>query len=272
LYQKWKGGHGRLFYCVKTVYAHHMRTIRLYLPTPLAINTTVELGADAAHHAQNVLRMKTGDVLVVFNGEGGEYDATIASSSKKSTVVQINQFHVADRESPLHTHLAIGISKGERFEHVLQKATELGVSEITPLFSERTEVRLNAERQEKIRQRWQKIMINACEQCYRNRLPKLNLPVEFRSLIADETSTQKFILHPQDDHAEHVMLSQLPQPASACLLVGPEGGFSDNEVMLAMQCHFAPLALGSRILRTETAPLAALSVLQFMWGDLSASS
>jgi 16S rRNA (uracil1498-N3)-methyltransferase len=247
-----------------------MRTIRFYLPQPLAPNTSVELGDDVSHHAVNVLRMKAGDTLTVFNGEGGEYQATIVSASKKSIVVQLEQFNPVSRESPLHTHLAIGISKGERFDQVLQKATELGVSEITPLFSERTEVRLHAERQEKIRQRWQKILINACEQCYRNRLPILHAPVEFRSFIAIAHAGQKLILHPAEDGVREINLAKLARPASVCLLVGPEGGFSSDEVAIATRQYFTPLALGSRILRTETAPLAALSMLQFVWGDLSA--
>lgn len=252
-----------------------MRQIRFFLPKPLAANSTVELTDDAAHHAANVLRMKQGDALSVFNGEGGECDAVIASVSKKAVTVQLSAFHAIDRESPLRTHLAIGISKGERFEHVLQKATELGVSEITPLVSERTEVRLSSERQDKVLQRWQKIIINACEQSYRNRLPKLNSPIEFSSLLGQEQSERKLILHPGlvipaqagIQHDASMLLNQNNKPKSVCLLVGPEGGFSDGEVALATRHHFTPLALGPRILRTETAPLAALSVLQFVWGD-----
>ena len=245
-----------------------MRTIRFFLPKPLAANSTVELTDDAAHHAQNVLRMKQGDTLTIFNGEGGEYDAVIESVSKKAVSVQLNAYRAIDRESPLRTHLAIGISKGERFEHVLQKATELGISEITPIVSERTEVRLSHERQDKVLQRWQKIIINTCEQSYRNRLPQLNSPVEFSTLLGKEGSERKIILHPPQDNSQQTMLDKNNKPKSVCLLVGPEGGFSDSEVALATRHHFTPLALGPRILRTETAPLAALSLLQFVWGDI----
>lgn len=242
-----------------------MRITRFYLPKPLAPGSTIELGPEASHHAVTVLRMGTGDALTVFNGEGGEYTATVVTASKKSVVIETGAFDPRNIESPLATHLAIGISKGERFDLVLQKATELGVSEITPLFTERTEVRLNQERQEKIRLRWQTIVINACEQCQRNRLPKLNAPVELRNLLASENSVKKFILH---HHSEH-QLDKAQTPKSVCLLVGPEGGFSDMEFKLATQCGFTPLALGPRVLRTETAPLAALSVVQALWGDLS---
>lgn len=251
------------------VYRHCMRTTRFYLPQTLAANTAVELTAEAAHHAFTVLRLKEGAPLVVFNGEGGEYAATITAASKKSVLIQTGNFNPVDNESPLKTHLAIGISKGERFDLVLQKATELGVSEITPLLTERTEVRLNQEREEKIQQRWQKIIINACEQSYRNHLPNLNAPLEFSTLLAQEASEQKLILHPSQENTQLSVWDQSNQPKSVCLLIGPEGGFSDHEVSQARKHHFTPLTLGPRILRTETAPLAALSVVQMWWGDLS---
>jgi len=240
-----------------------MRSTRFYLPQSLSPNTTVELTAEASHHAFTVLRLKEGAPLIVFNGEGGEYSAIIVSASKKSVVIQTNDFNPVDNESPLLTHLAIGISKGERFDLVLQKSTELGVTEITPLFTERTEVRLSQERQEKIQQRWQNIIINTCEQSQRNRLPKLNNPVELHALFNNEKSEQKLILH----HHSEKALDKTGKPKSACLMVGPEGGFSDMEFKLATKNGFTPLALGPRVLRTETAPLAALSVVQMLWGD-----
>ena len=247
-----------------------MRITRFYLPQILAANASVELTAEAAHHAFTVLRLKEGAPLIVFNGEGGEYTATIISASKKSVVIQTDNFNPTDNESPLRTHLAIGISKGERFDLVLQKATELGVSAITPLITERTEVRLNQERQDKKQQHWQNIIINACEQSYRNRLPKLNTPIEFSTLLTKEASERKLILHPpKESNAQQLVLDKSNKPKSVCLLVGPEGGFSDHEVSLATKHHFTALTLGPRVLRTETAPLAALSVAQMLWGDFS---
>lgn len=242
-----------------------MRNTRFYLPQPLSPDIAVELTAEASHHAFTVLRLKEGASLIVFNGEGGQYTATIISASKKSVIIQTGSFNPVDHESPLLTHLAIGISKGERFDLVLQKATELGVSEITPLFTERTEVRLNNERQEKIQQRWQHIVINACEQSQRNRLPKLNQPVDFSVVLDKDISERKLILH----HHSEKSLDKNNSPKSVCLLVGPEGGFSDMEFKLALKKGYAPLALGPRVLRTETAPLAALSVMQLLWGDFS---
>lgn len=245
-----------------------MRHIRFYLPQALAAHSSFALSDDAAHHAVAVLRLKEGAPLFVFNGEGGEYPATIVAASKKLVMVQTGAFNPESNESPLHTHLAIGISKGERFDLVLQKATELGVSEITPLFSERTEVKWKADREDRIRERWQKIIINACEQCYRNRIPRLHEPLSLEELLQRESSERKLILHPGAVARE----DEGARPRSVCLLVGPEGGFSDVEVDSARQRGFAPLSLGPRILRTETAPLAALSILQAHWGDFSWSS
>lgn len=242
-----------------------MRTTRFYLPQSLSPNATVELTAEASHHAFTVLRLKEGAPLIVFNGAGGEYTAQIVSASKKSVMIQTDSFNPVDNESPLLTHLAMGISKGERFDLVLQKATELGVSEITPLFTERTEVRLSKDREEKIQQRWQNIVINACEQSQRNRLPKLNTPVDFSVLLDNEKSEKKIILH----HHSQQSLDKTHKPKSVCLLVGPEGGFSDTEFQFATQQGFVALTLGPRVLRTETAPLAALSVVQMLWGDFS---
>jgi 16S rRNA (uracil1498-N3)-methyltransferase len=242
-----------------------MRTTRFYLPQPLSPDARVELSPEASHHAFTVLRLKKGAPLTVFNGEGGEYAATIVDASKKSVVIQTSTFNPVDNESPLLTHLAIGISKGERFDLVLQKATELGVSNITPLFTERTEVRLNQERQEKKQQHWQNIIIHACEQSQRNRLPKLHPPMDISALVDNEKSEQKFILH----HHSQQALDKNIKLKSVCLLVGPEGGFSDEEFQRAVKQGFAPLALGPRVLRTETAPLAGLSAMQLLWGDFS---
>lgn len=246
-----------------------MRTTRFYLPQALAPNTKVELTVEASHHAFTVLRLKEGDPLIVFNGEGGEYTATIVSTSKKSVVIRTGTFNSLNNESPLHIHLAIGISKGERFDFVLQKATELGATEITPLFTERTEAKRDPERQEKIQRRWQNILINACEQSQRNLLPKLNFPTDLSTCLNDEKSEKKIILHHHVRRNSQQMLDKNTKYKSVCLMVGPEGGFSDAEFQLAMQQGFAALALGPRVLRTETAPLAAISIVQLLWGDFS---
>lgn len=241
-----------------------MRTTRIYTEQPLTAHTVIELGKDAARHLVTVLRMKSGDSVSLFNGEGGEFPGEIVSATPKSVTVQLAGHDSSDRESPLKTLLGIGISRGDRFEWVLQKATELGVTEIFPLYTERTEVKLRGEREEKKQRHWQQIMISACEQCGRNRIPVLHSPLNLRDWLAT-TADIKLLLH----HRSDLSLQSLSgiKPASAALLIGPEGGLSEAEIQLGLDTGFQALTLGPRVFRTETAPIAALSIFQGMWGD-----
>lgn len=242
-----------------------MRSPRIYTSQSLATNTTFALDDEAAHHVARVLRMQNGESLRLFNGDGNEYTAAIASVDRKSVQVAIVDVDASDRESPLAIHLGIAISKGERMDWVIQKATELGVTEITPLISERVEVRLQGEREEKKLAHWQSVAISACEQCARNRIPAIHSPLALATWLDTVSADAKFVLH----HRSEIALdSRTDKPNSVALLIGPEGGLSDIEIALAEKKLFAPLRLGPRVLRTETAPLAALSILQFLWGDL----
>ncbi len=244
-----------------------MRIPRIYTPQPLAPSSTLALDAEAAHHVARVLRMQSGDALILFNGDGNEYPAAIASVDKKSVQVVLEAANTFDRESPLAIHLGIAISKGERMDWVIQKATELGVTEITPLQTERVEVRLNSEREGKKLSHWQAIAISACEQCQRNRIPVIHSPQSLSTWLAAINTEAKFVLH----HRSEVALeSYAEKPKSVALLIGPEGGLSEAEILLAEKKDFAPLRLGPRVMRTETAPIAALGILQFLWGDLRA--
>ncbi len=242
-----------------------MRCPRIYTPQSLTPDSTIALDAEAAHHVARVLRMQSGDELILFNGEGGEYRATIATIDKKSVQVALGSCDASARESPLAIHLGIAISKGERMDWVMQKATELGVTHITPLQSERVEVRLGNERGEKKLAHWRAIAISACEQCARNRIPVIDAIQPLATWLASVEADKKFVLH----HRSEASLTTIaPPPQRVALLIGPEGGLSDMEIALAEKKSFAPLRLGPRVLRTETAPLAALSILQFLWGDL----
>src|SRR5690606_3425388 len=174
------------------------------------------------------------------------------------------EHNAENRESPLQLELAIGISRGERFEWVLQKATELGVTKITPLITERTEVKTSGDRQEKMLDRWQHIIISACEQCQRNLLPELAAPVQLNDYLPQVNSDLRFVLH----HRDSKTLPTEQKPQSITLLIGPEGGLSESEIALAQQHNFNALTLGPRVLRTETAPVAAISLVQYLWGDL----
>ncbi len=241
-----------------------MRIPRIFCKQALASGIDIELDESGARHVGKVLRMQAGRPLLLFNGEGGEYDATIVDVGKKNVCVTIGEYHPDDRQSPLSIHLGIGISRGERFEHVLQKATELGVTQITPLFTERTEVKLAGPRLEKKQLQWQQIIVSSCEQCQRNRLPRLTDPLRYDAWIADVEAEQRFVLH----HRSTKALADTQKPASIALVIGPEGGLSQTEIDRALQQQFQPLTLGPRVFRTETAPLAAISIMQYLWGDL----
>lgn len=241
-----------------------MRIPRIYTDQTLQAQAEIELDDNASHYVSKVLRMQAGRELVLFNGRGGEYAATIADAGKKTVRVVVSAFADTERESPLAVHLGIGVSRGERMDWVLQKATELGVTRITPLFTERTEVKLTGPRLEKKQQHWQQILISACEQCQRNTLPEL-APAERLDLwLPGVTESARFVLH----HRTDVSLGDTAKPDAVALIIGPEGGLSADEIQLAEQHRFQPLALGPRVLRTETAPIAAISVLQYLWGDL----
>lgn len=241
-----------------------MRCTRIYSPQPLASGAQFALAADASHHLARVLRLPVGAQLILFNGDGSEYPAQIVAIDKKQVVVAIGDAVEAPRESPLHIHLGIAISKGDRMDWVIQKATELGVTEISPLQSERVEVRLRGEREDKKLAHWRSVAISACEQCARNRLPAINDLQPLQTWIDHTEADAKFVLHHRSDAA----LAQSPAPQRVALLIGPEGGLSELEISSAEQRGFQSLRLGPRVLRTETAPLAALSVLQYLWGDL----
>jgi 16S rRNA (uracil1498-N3)-methyltransferase len=241
-----------------------MRIPRVFSAQPLTSGASIQLDEAGSHYLSKVLRMQAGRELVLFNGEGGEYAGEIAAISKKQVTVALGEFTPDNRESPLQLELAISVSRGERMDWVIQKATELGASRITPLLTERTEVKLGSERQEKKTGHWRQIVISACEQCQRNILPPLDSPVTLDEWLPQVTAEARFVLH----HRDSQRLPTDSKPASVALLIGPEGGLSETEIEQARAAGFAPLTLGPRVLRTETAPVAAVSLVQYLWGDL----
>jgi 16S rRNA (uracil1498-N3)-methyltransferase len=241
-----------------------MRIPRIYTGQELRANAEIVLETGPSLHLSRALRMKVGDALVLFNGRGGQYPATISAIDRKAVVVASAEQEALECESPLHLQLGIAVSRGERMDWVVQKATELGVSCIAPLVSERTEVRLGAERGEKKLRHWQQIATSACEQCGRNRLPQILAPQSLAGWLQDVQADLRLVLH-------HTAVTRDPGPApprSVALLVGPEGGLSEEEIRAAEGAGFASLQLGPRVLRTETAPLAAIAILQARWGDM----
>ncbi|WP_461483048.1 16S rRNA (uracil(1498)-N(3))-methyltransferase [Porticoccus sp.] len=242
-----------------------MREIRVFTDQPLTIGAELTLEDHVARHLGAVLRLKAGDPITLFNGLGGEYPSTLTDCSSKRARARVMDFVTIERESPLQIHLGIGLSRGDRMDWVIQKATEAGVSEITPLFTDRTEVKLKSDRREKKLGHWQQIVASACEQCYRNRLPVIHEPRNLQHWLNEVSSDKKLVLH----HRSEQSLRQLQDETcpTVTLLIGPEGGLSPEEIESAIQQDFQPLTLGPRVLRTETAPVVAISILQSIWGD-----
>jgi 16S rRNA (uracil1498-N3)-methyltransferase len=242
-----------------------MRIPRIYQPGALAPQQLLQLVDDAANHVGRVLRMAPGDALILFNGDGHDYPAVITDSGKKTVTVQINAKIENNVESPLKIHLGQGISRGDRMDFAIQKAVELGVTEITPLFTERCGVKLDAERLQKRTEQWQKIAISACEQSGRSRVPTVHPAQNLDKWLGQPTEELKLTLDPW---AKDTIKTLTPVTALR-LVIGPEGGFSDREVQLTTNAGFVAVQLGPRVLRTETAALTAISALQLQMGDLA---
>lgn len=243
-----------------------MRDIRVYQEQNLTTGDRCQLSGGAAHHVAKVLRMQAGQSLILFNGRGGYYDAIIEAAGKHGVTVTVGGHHAEERESPLRITLVQGISRGQRMDYTLQKAVELGVQHIVPLWCEHSSVRLDPEQREKRHAHWSGIIINACEQCGRNRLPELSPPLALDQWTAVDTNPLKLILHPGNTRR----LGQLGDsvPEAITLLAGPEGGFSQTEIIHAEQQGYQSISLGPRILRTETAALVAIAACQVLWGDI----
>ena len=244
-----------------------MRLSRLFVAQPLREGDNLLLDAETSHYVRGVLRLRKGFDLTVFNGEGIEHAAQVDLVARDEVRLRVGEARCPAVESPLFTHLGLGISRGERMDYAVQKATELGVSRMTPLFTEHCVVRLNEEKQETRHIHWQKVSRSACEQCGRTRPPQLDEPLRLEDWL-DRAVGLRLLFDPQGE----TCLRDLPAPEArgVTLLSGPEGGFSDRERSLARQAGFTPVRLGPRILRTETAVLAALAVVQSLWGDWAA--
>lgn len=242
-----------------------MRRIRIYHVGNLGSGLTVMLDASASHHLLQVLRKKAGERFIMFNGNGGEFDATLISANKKTACVEIGEWHQRAVESELSIHLGQAISRGERMDYAIQKAVELGVSAITPLLTEYCQVQLSENRIDKRVGHWQTIAISAAEQSGRCVVPVVHSPMPFDQWILQDAGL-KLICCPRQEKS---MVISTNQSKNMMLAIGAEGGFSDQEVRSALQENFASLSLGPRILRTETATVVALTLLQSQFGDIA---
>lgn len=241
-----------------------MSIARIYQPVSLQPGARIHLTDAASHHLSRVLRANLNDAVTLFNGEGGEYQTVIAEINKKGVIVTVNEFLPREAESPIQIHLLQGVARGEKMDFIVQKAVELGVNTITPVVTERCNVRLDKEREAKRLQHWQAVITSACEQSGRNRVPEL-LPTQ--SLSAALESVQADVSYVLSPHVTKKLSETQTPPSRIALLIGPEGGLSENEIKLAISAGFISLNLGPRVLRTETAALAAIAALQYRYGD-----
>jgi len=238
---------------------------RFFVPPPLVAGLDIALPANAAHHAAQVLRLKRGDAVTVFDGEGGEFGAEIVGASARRVEVRVAERRAVERESPLRVTLAQALIASERMDYVIQKAVELGATSVAPVATARCVTRLDGARAVRSVEHWRQIAIAACEQCGRNRVPEVQAPRELLSWLREPSDARsRLLLSP----ARGAPLAALNAPAGAIeLLVGPEGGFAPEEEAAALAAGFAAVRLGPRILRTETAGPAMLAALNALWGD-----
>lgn len=246
-----------------------MRSIRLFADLPLEPGRSAALPAGAAAHAVRVLRLRAGDAVTLFNGDGHEYPAQLVSATPREVRAEIRSKQSPPRESRLRVTLVQALARSEKMDWIIQKATELGVARIVPVTTERSEVRLDAARGEKRLEHWRAVAIAACEQCGRNMLPAIDVPLELSAWLetnAPAEAATRWMLHPEA--ARRARDLRASARAALELAVGPEGGFGEAD-LVALRAHdFRELALGPRILRTETAGIAALAALQALYGDL----
>jgi len=240
-----------------------MRISRLYVPSPLVTGKSIELDDESGHYVRTVLRLKKDDGIILFNGDGGEYHCRVDEVSRKAIRIAVDQRHERSVESPLHITLGLGISRGDRMDLSVQKAVELGVNRITPLLTERCVVQFKGEKKPQRLQHWQKIIQHAAEQSGRTLLPELAEIELLQNWVSLPQGLKVFL----DPYAQTSLAELQPDAMRVTLLAGPEGGFADHERDIAKVAGFIPVRLGNRILRTETASLAALAAVQMLWGD-----
>ncbi|MGE3919779.1 MAG: 16S rRNA (uracil(1498)-N(3))-methyltransferase [Gammaproteobacteria bacterium] len=243
-----------------------MRIPRIYHSGQLTTGTEVELTQEASHHLVRVLRLSLHAQVVIFNGEGGEYKTRISKLNKKNVSVFIEDFHSIQKESPLKIHLAQSIVKSDKMDLVIQKATELGVESLTPLYTQHGEHKYSPDRLDKRLQHWRNIAISASEQCGRDTLMTIHGPQEIIEFVGQQNQKMTcFILHPNvSTKFSNSLIIERP----IILLIGPEGGLSEYEVEHAAKQGFKMVNFGPRIMRAETAAIASLAVIQYLWGDI----
>lgn len=243
-----------------------MKQHRFYQNIIFRSNTSLELTEKVANHVSRVLRMKAGQQICLFNGKDQQCLAILEEVKKRSVIVKLGEILTRSRESELKITLVQATSKGDRFDLVVQKAVELGVDKIIPVITERNELRLSSDRKGKKMQQWQGIIESASEQCGRNQLMILDEPLALPEYLNNKAAIKHFVLDP---YSENNITQVSPPPTSAAFIIGPEGGFSDDEISLLKQANVSQVKFGPRILRTETAAISVCAIAQSLWGDLN---
>ena len=244
-----------------------MRVTRIHVSGPLVPGEDIVLPAQAGEHLTRVLRLEAGAALTLFNGEGGEFAATLAPAIGKKVIARVARHDAVERESPLDVTLLQGVARGERMDLIVQKSTELGVTRIVPVLTERSVVKLDSKQRARKREHWQAIAVSACEQCGRNRVPEVHEPAALGDSIVALAADGLRCLLAADGESSLAAVAVSTTNARFVLLIGPEGGLAENERAFARANGFAGHSLGPRVMRTETAGLAALTVLQSVVGD-----
>jgi 16S rRNA (uracil1498-N3)-methyltransferase len=239
---------------------------RFFCPLPLAIGSVVTLPDAIAHHIR-VLRLATGETVTLFNGQGGEYNATLITIERKYVVAEVKTFGGREAELPYGLELVQALPEGTKMDWIIEKAVELGATAIQPIAAQRCVVRLSAERAAKKREHWQGIIESAAEQSGRNRLPHLAEPADFNDWVRQQNLHRRIMLSPRAEQSLSDWARHHP-PQAVALLIGPEGGFSEQEENMAVTHGVLALSVGPRVLRTETAGLAAMAALNAIWGSL----
>jgi len=248
-----------------------MKISRFYQSTNLQMGKELELSGDNHRHAIQVLRLKLDDPLIIFNGKGGEYSAHIVRVEKRKSCIKIDSFDPIDRESNLYTRIFLAMIKADKMDFAIQKMVELGVTEIQPMMTKRSVINIKANRLQKKMAHWQGIILAACEQSGRTSIPVIKEPQSMDECIKESIDDNSFILLPGNYNTFAQHQNNLQEASTVSLLIGPEGGFTEEEVQMILECGIRPVNFGKRILRAETAAISGLTACQLYWGDLSSS-
>ena len=241
---------------------------RFYHSSPIELKQKIHLSNQVAHHANHVLRLKTEDKIILFHNDPYDYSAVITQINKKTVEVYIDSKFENQKNPTIHLRLFQSLSSSEKMDWIIQKSVELGVSSIIPMYSKRSNIKLQGSRAEKKLSHWQQVVISACEQSGRSALPKISLPKKIEECLNQENANNlKLILSPKEkNNLQSINNSSVK---NIDIMIGPEGGFAEEELNQAIKSNFVPIGLGPRILRTETAPLSILSILQYKYGDFA---